>query len=581
MRRKNGFKIQQSFKLALIAAIVISMEQSVAVAAPVFPASVGPEQQTRALQSQQPVAAPRPLAPVERSDQKAEQPLGPQAEKIKFQLNGIVLEGNHVYPTSVLEQLYKDKIHKTISVADLFNVVQSITNFYRNNGYIITRAILPPQHVKNGVVKVQIIEGYIGKVDVSGQPRGAANIIQAYGQQIAKSRPLEIKRMERYLLIANEVPSTSAKAVLAPSKTQQGAADLTLVTLNRPITSYLSYDNYGTRYIGPQQMTANMGVNSAIASGDSTQLTVTKTTKGSELTYIDLNYGLPILFDGWRATFGGTRTQTHPLYVLQPANIDGLSTNYYTNVSYPMIRTRSESLTFQGSFTYLDSMVNSFDEQLYTDHIRPLDLGLVYNFADRWYGANLIGVDFNQGLPILGYSSNYNPSTAQTSRPGGRGDYTKFNLQLSRLQALTGPFSLYGVFKGQWAFNPLLAAQQFTFGGSQLGRGYDVAELIGDKGLAASLEGRYDVGIGRLWVQSLQPYAFYDFGSVWNFKNIGGTPTKQTAMSFGGGTRFYFTQYVSGNFMWAQPITKQVAALQLIGDGKGPRMFFSVVAQFG
>jgi len=33
---------------------------------------------------------------------------------------------------------------------------------------------------------------------------------------------------------------------------------------------------------------------------------------------------------------------------------------------------------------------------------------------------------------------------------------------------------LYGLFKGQWAFNPLLASEQFTFGGSQLGRGYDV-----------------------------------------------------------------------------------------------------------
>ncbi len=31
---------------------------------------------------------------------------------------------------------------------------------------------------------------------------------------------------------------------------------------------YMSYDNYGTRYIGPQQLTGNIDYSSLIASGD-------------------------------------------------------------------------------------------------------------------------------------------------------------------------------------------------------------------------------------------------------------------------------------------------------------------------
>ncbi len=82
--------------------------------------------------------------------QSKQQPQGvsPEAQKIKFKLGDIELVGNHVISTQVLSLLYKDKIGKEITVADLFAIVQNITNFYRNNGYIISRAILPPQHVK-------------------------------------------------------------------------------------------------------------------------------------------------------------------------------------------------------------------------------------------------------------------------------------------------------------------------------------------------------------------------------------------------------------------------------------------------
>jgi hemolysin activation/secretion protein len=339
----------------------------------------------------------------------------------------------------------------------------------------------------------------------------------------------------------------------------------------------MSYDDYGTRYIGPQQITANLSLNSFVGSGDQTAFTVTKTPRGGELTYTDVNYSTPITDDGDRWQLGYTRVHTHPLFVLRPAQIDGLNDNYYTTFTFPIIRERTRSLTMRTGFNYLDSVVTTFSQPLYADHIRSLDIGGTYNWSDTWQGSNLFSADFRQGLPILGYTSNQNPQTAQTSRPGARGDYTKIDATFSRLQVIQGPLSIYAIAMGQWAFNPVLAAEQFTFGGSQMGRGYDVAELIGDKGLAGSLELRYDVTFSR-FIQNLQFYAFYDAGEVWDFKFLGGVPRKVTATSTGAGMRFFFTRAISGNVMWTQPLTKPVAAEQLIGDGRRPRVFFSVVA---
>ncbi len=544
------------------------------------PSAVYPEQVGKGITTQQPTQTTSVLPPVLNKREAEKTPLGAQAAKIKFVLNGIILKGNTMYSTQQLSAIYKDKLHKKISVADLFAIVQNITNFYRNNGFILSRAILPPQRVKGGIVTIQVIEGYIGNVTVSGNPHGAGCLVKAYGKRISACKPLQLSRMERYLLIMNEIPATQVRAVLSPSKTQVGAADLTLVTDNHPVTGYLSYDNYGTRYIGPQQLTASAAVNSGISSGDTTRLTVTKTPKGGELTYIDLNYNMAVWNEGTRLLLGGTRVQTHPLFVLTPTKINGINSTYYTTFFFPLIRTRSQSLTTRAGFNYMDSYVtfSSFNLKLYTDHIRSLDFGFTYNFADRFYGSNLISFDLWQGLPVWGYSNNTNPNTALTSRPGGHAYYTKFAATLSRVQAIYGPWSLYVMAQGQYAFSALLASQQFTYGGSQIGRGYDVAEIIGDNGAAGSLELRYDLGVNKWPLQSMELYGFYDAGIIWNYLFIGGVPRKQSATSAGLGFRFYGSKYISGNLMWAQPLTKTVAAEALIGDGWRPRVFFSVVA---
>ena len=540
---------------------------------PAIPQQVG-QSITEIQQQNRPEKQP---APALRTPAEQPSPLGEEAKKITFQLNGIILEGNRIYPTRVLRLLYQHQLKKTITVAQLFDIVQSITNFYRNNGYILSRAILPPQHVKNGIVRIQIIEGTIGKVTISGHPRGTRCLITAYANHIKASGPLKIQEMEKYLLIANETPGTEVKAVLSPSKTEQGAADLNLETEMSRVNGYVSYDNYGTQYIGPQQMTANASVNSMIASGDALQATYVKTPRGAELTYYDVNYNLPIRDYGTRLIFGGTITQTHPLFTLTSSDIDGISENYYVNLQYPMIRSRSEYFTIQGSFNFLDSDVTTLGERLYIDHVRTIGVAAIYQKADQRRGVNYINAGVYQGLPILGYS--YNTSqTALTSRPGGAAKYTKVTIFVSRLQAVRGPMSFYGAINSQYGFQPLLAGEQFAYGGSQIGRGYDPAELLGDRGLSGTLEVRFDFPIEKFYIKTLQPYVFYDAGVIWNIIGNDTTPKRASGTSTGFGARFTMTKSISGNVMLAQPLTRKVATEELIGDGTNTRGYFSIVA---
>jgi hemolysin activation/secretion protein len=586
--------------LAKFSIILLALDSK--VWAQVLPGAASPEIVGRTLSSMPNPTEQAGSAPILTTPQKGPE-TSDQAKKIRFVLKGLTVVGNKTIPTSELQKIWQNKLQKNISVADLFQMVQEITNYYRNKGYILTRAILPPQHVKGGTVKVQIIEGFIEKVTVSGTPHGARCQIWAFGNKVTQYRPTTMKSLEKYMLLANEIPATTVKSVLSPSKLTPGAADIELVSTNSPVTGYLSYDNYGTRYIGPQQMTGNLGLNSIFASGDSTQFTLTKTPRGGELTYGDVNYNVPLGAEGIRWITGATKTQTHPEFTLRSQNINGVNKNYYTNFVFPIIRARTQTLNARAGFNVQDSHTTHLafnlitgvfeDDTLYRDHIRTLDLGGTYNWSDSLNGANLVSLDYRQGLPIWGYTKDTSPRTAVTSRPGGFAVYSKFVLTLSRLQAIKGPWSAYVLLTGQSSSVPLLTAEQFTFGGPQIGRGYDIAEIIGDQGGSGSLELRYDwAPKNTLYIRSLQFYAFYDAGVVYNEIDTPGLSRRESATSAGAGVRFWFNRYISGNVMWGQPLTRKVATeVQteiievnhqqfFVGNGWRPRVFFSVVAAF-
>ena len=119
---------------------------------------------------------------------------------------------------------------------------------------------------------------------------------------------------------------------------------------------------------------------------------------------------------------------------------------------------------------------------------------------------------------------------------------------------------------------------QFGFGGSQIGRGYDPAEILGDRGAAGSLELRLNAFPNYFIFQSAQYYVYYDIGAIWNIKNVANVKKKQSASSTGFGMRFAFSKLITGNVMYTQVLTKSIASETIIGQGRTPKIYFSLVA---
>jgi hemolysin activation/secretion protein len=210
----------------------------------------------------------------------------------------------------------------------------------------------------------------------------------------------------------------------------------------------------------------------------------------------------------------------------------------------------------------------------YQDRIRSLTLGANYNVSDRLQGYNTLGFDFAQGFNIWGANQHY-----YQSRPEGHSDFSLMNLTASRIQPLSQHFSIYAAMQGQYSFNPLLATEQFGFGGPSFGRGYDPYAISGDRGLAGKVELRIQTEPNLRFLRAVQLYTFYDAGIIWNIDNIN-LPGKQDATSVGLGARMSFIKNLEGELFIGKPLTFPVFTLvSMHQNGKQARVFFQLIAR--
>ncbi len=124
------------------------------------------------------------------------------------------------------------------------------------------------------------------------------------------------------------------------------------------------------------------------------------------------------------------------------------------------------------------------------------------------------------------------------SRANGESNFTKINIDATRSQSLGGKWGLQLGFSGQYSFSELLSSQEFGFGGSQYGRGYDSSEITGEHGAAFKVELQYADQSQWPILESYQLYSFYDIGKVWQSSTLPGEESHESAASAGVGLRF-------------------------------------------
>jgi hemolysin activation/secretion protein len=477
------------------------------------------------------------------------------AAEIRFFLQKILIESATVYTEADLLPYYQELQGREIALSDIYQVAARLTAKYRNDGYILSRVVVPAQSVDGGVVRLRAVEAYVAQVRIEGDRRDVRKLVESYTGLILEAKPLTASVLERSMLLINDLPGVFASATVQASETEVGAADLIIHFSQRTVLGGLTLDNRGGRALGPGRISADVSFNSLLGMQDFTSLRYVTSTNG-ELDFISLAHEEMIGAGGGKLGISYSHVESTPEEMaFIPLNLETKSDSGAITYSYPVIRSRAQNLRLRGSLTYHDGETEIFGVLDTRDRIRALRVGASYDLADSWHGVNVFDLEVSHGLKGLGASSNDDPFL---SRINGNVDFSKLALYGARLQALAPKWSLLAAISAQYAFDDLLASELFGFGGEQFGRGYDPSELVGDHGAALKLEVRYsDMLPGNLG--GYTGYAFYDVGKVYQ-RTPGGLESSESAASAGLGLRLGLGSHATGFIEVAKPLTREVAA---------------------
>jgi hemolysin activation/secretion protein len=478
------------------------------------------------------------------------------AERIMLTVRDICIKGSTVYSADELAPLYRDLIGHKVPIQALYDLAQRITAKYGSDGYSLSRAIVPPQKLSpNGSVPcLEIVEGYIDNVEWPAAVKRYRDFFSDYTAKITAQRPANVHTIERYLLLASDLPGLHFSASLKPSKTTPGASTLVVAVVEKPVDVMGRLDNRGTPSRGPFEFLLGATVNNLLKQHESLTINWAAAIPNTqELEYFALNYRQVLTSEGLyafvNASYGYGNPGTQPL---QDLRFRTRSLYVEAGLASPLIRTREKNLTLTGLAFSSDNFSDALDQPLIQDRLRGFRLRADGDWADRFLGINQVNFTYSQGIQGLGSSNNGGISNPPTSNPNGRVDFEKIEATLSRTQPLFGPVSAFGSVYGQYAFNPLLVPEQCGYGGRYFGRAYDPSQLLGDQCFEALTELRYDLPKFAAAVSQVQLYAFADYGRLWLLAAapdaLGvGTPGNFTAASAGAGVRFGLWNNVSAD----------------------------------
>lgn len=506
------------------------------------------------------------------------------SEKVRFKFGGLRIEGATAYDNASLAALYQDKVGSEISLADIYGIANNMTLKYRNDGYVLTQVVVPPQTIEGGIAKVRVVEGFIDKVVVqpgAGESEHAVNTIKQYAARIKLSNPVNVRNLERQLLLINDLPGVSARSIISPSKNTPGAADLLIITERKSYNAVVSVDDYGSRYLGPVQIggatTFNswFGLNEAITA----QMVVAPDTNNFELGFGSLSYEVPVGPLGTKVSATGSVTDTTPGYDLEQFDVEGRSELVSFKIRHPFLRGRSTNLEGRALFDIRSVQSQNNVETTRHDDIRVLRLGMQYQFLDRLLGigANVVDLELSKGLALFGGSDKGDPNM---TRPFADPEAVKANLELQRLQRITDNINLQIEGRAQLASDALLSSEEFGIGGISTVRGFDPSEVSGDDGIAGRLELQWKNpwAMNNAYVEKYQLYGFYDAGRVWNTDNTTPENKRDSLNSAGAGVRFDFVSDMEGGLGLAFPLNRDV--LTQGQGGRNPKLYFNLSKQF-
>lgn len=429
-------------------------------------------------------------------------------------------QGQRVGPDEVQKLVFlirEQRQRRGVTVGMIETVADTITRYYRERGFILAKAYIPEQRVRDGVVTLTLLLGNLGEVSVLNNKKYKEKTLQSIFHPVI-GNPVTANNIEERLYFVNDLPGMSAQAYFEPGS-QVGDTRLNInVVAEESFAGNVRIDNHGSESTGEYRLYTDGYWHNPGGFGDQLHIGVLGTFEPSNSLYGSIHYGVPLFSPRAKFTFGGS-TNDFVSETLQGITLTGTSVVYDATLNYILKRSRVKNYSTELRFAEVKSDIEEKEGRLplqedeLDDTVRNLDL--VFNFdvlLERWRGMHQGGMRLTYGDFVKGrnFRQDENPLSLSFNYSLIKFAKVPFTNANSRIQTR---------FAGQYSETSLPSTSQFSLTGPTKLRAFDINQFNADSGAYLGLDwifsgpGFLDLQLGGEKLSDvLQPYVFVEAG---------------------------------------------------------------------
>lgn len=503
----------------------------------------------------------------------------------KFAINQFDVQGNTVLSKTEIDQVIAPFTGKDKVYGDVQKALEAIERAYHSKGYGTVSAYAPEQELASGVVRLQVAEGIIGKVTVTGNNYFSADNVRNALPQLREGKVPNLSLISDNVQFANENPAKKTEVILGVSE-EEGKVDAKVaVSEENPRRVYVTVDNTGEKRTTGQYR-AGLSYRDANLFGHDETLTVGYITApdapgGVKAEVYTVGLRIPFYALGDSLDLIAAKSTVNiPASVIAPGGtlaLNGKGTIFAARWNHLFPRAGEYTSRVVLGLDWKD-LENPCKGLVNAGCIGLLETPVSATYLGQWQKPN-VAADFNAGVAYnlllrerqSGWRYNYAANARSTQK-----DFLIFRVGGSYLQSLRGDWQVRGALNAQYSDNPLPTTEQLGLTGAQAVRGFSERLLTSDNGFIANIEGYTPDLAPRLGSMlhttvpgSLRALAFYDTGLGWS-RPVDGTTwfdphsnliipvgtkainERTTIESIGLGLRYGLRKDISARFDWAR-----------------------------
>src|SRR5579859_1103052 len=500
---------------------------------------------------------------------------------VSVTLGAVTFRGSTALKAEDFGPTYREFIGKPQKVGVICQIRDRAAQTLFDRG-ILARVEIPEQRIAGGALILDVIEAHVVNVRVRGDIGPAQAAVERYVEKLRGMKPFDMKKAQRYLLLASDIPGVRVRAAIKPSVSpERGAVDIDVTVSRTAFSAVGNAQNMGSKTVGRWGGLVRGDARSFTPLGEDTTLVAFHTLDSNEQWVVQLQEAARIGADGLMVHASAVYGESRPGDVLKPLDLKTTSAVGNVELSYPLIRRRRLNLNIAGGLDVINQETDQGEGQVGGGALTKDNVRVAYLRADgdmRAYGfdRNFLldgSLTLRKGLTGLG-------ATRQGADLATR-EFAAPDAFLVRATAgvsapVAGPISASLRAQAQYSDKALTPYEQISLGDLSVGRGYDPAVVLGDTGAAAALDLRY--AFVQLYPQILaSPFVFYDQGFVHNNEaGLSGLTPSRTLRSFGAGVTLRLANRANLELTYAKPIDAVTAG----GPRPAGRLLVNLTASF-